>query len=199
MRATRARSPRCGCSRASRSPRPSSTARALPLATITGVDTNGNRENNDLTVKAYQFTKVGQAPKEIGDCKTYNCSRGAWRTQANIRVSYDIKIKGSARITAIGEVFNLFNAKNPGVPAGAEPDERGVHAAQRVRRRLPAERTARWPRSASASRSSSTSDHAGAATPRRRARGLYGRAAALRRARPPRRRGPARPGRADPR
>ena len=86
----------------------------LPLATITGVDTNGNRENNDLTVKAYQFTKVGQAPKEIGDCKTYNCSRGAWRSQANIRLSYDIKIKGSARVTAIGEAFNLFNAKNPG-------------------------------------------------------------------------------------
>ena len=86
----------------------------LPLATIAGVDTNLNRENNDLTVKAYQFTKVGQAPKEIGDCKTYNCSRGAWRTQANIRLSYDIKIKGSARVTAIGEAFNLFNAKNPG-------------------------------------------------------------------------------------
>lgn len=85
----------------------------LPLATITGVDTNGNRENNDITVKAYQFTKVGQAPKEIGDCETYNCSRGAWRTQANMRLSYDIRIKGSARVTLIGEAFNLFNAKNP--------------------------------------------------------------------------------------
>jgi len=85
----------------------------LPLATITGVDTNGNRENNDLTVRAYQYTKPGQAPKEIGDCKTYNCSRGAWRSQANLRVSYDIKIKGSARVTAIAEAFNLFNAKNP--------------------------------------------------------------------------------------
>jgi len=86
----------------------------LPLATITGVDTNGNRENNDLTVKAYQYTKPGQAPKEIGDCKTYNCSRGAWRSQANLRVSYDIKIKGTARVTAIAEGFNLFNAENPG-------------------------------------------------------------------------------------
>lgn len=85
----------------------------LPLATITGVDTNGNRENNDLTIRAYQYTKPGQAPKEIGDCKTYNCSRGAWRSQANLRVSYDIKIKGSARVTAIAEGFNLFNAKNP--------------------------------------------------------------------------------------
>lgn len=86
----------------------------LPLATITGVDTNLNRENNDITARAYQFTKVGQAPKDIGECKTYNCSRGAWRTQANLRLSYDIKLKGSARITVIGEGFNLFNAQNPG-------------------------------------------------------------------------------------
>lgn len=85
----------------------------LPLATITGVDTNLNRENNDLTARAYQYTDVGQAPKEIGECKTYNCSRGAWRTQANLRLSYEIRLKGAARITAIGEAFNLFNAKNP--------------------------------------------------------------------------------------
>lgn len=86
----------------------------LPLATITGVDTNLNRENNDITARAYQFTKVGQAPKDIGECKTWNCSRGAWRTQANLRLSYDIKLKGSARVTVIGEGFNLFNAQNPG-------------------------------------------------------------------------------------
>ena len=86
----------------------------LPLATITGVDTNLNRENNDITTRAFQYTGVGEAPKDIGECKTYNCSRGAWRTQANLRLSYDIKLKGSARVTVIGEGFNLFNAKNPG-------------------------------------------------------------------------------------
>ncbi len=86
----------------------------LPLATITGVDTNLNRENNDITARAFQYTGVGQAPKDIGECKTYNCSRGAWRTQANLRLSYDIKIKGTARVTAIAEAFNLFNAENPG-------------------------------------------------------------------------------------
>lgn len=85
----------------------------LPLATITGVDTNLNRENNDITVRAYQYTGVGQAPKDIGECKTWNCSRGAWRTQANLRVSYDIKLPGAARVSVIGEAFNLFNAKNP--------------------------------------------------------------------------------------
>jgi hypothetical protein len=85
----------------------------LPLATITGVDTNLNRENNDITTRAYQYTGVGQAPKDIGECKTWNCSRGAWRTQANLRVSYDIKLPGASRLSVIGEAFNLFNAKNP--------------------------------------------------------------------------------------
>lgn len=85
----------------------------LPLATITGVDTNLNRENNDITTRAYQYTSVGQAPKDIGECKTWNCSRGAWRTQANLRVSYDIKLPGASRLSLIGEAFNLFNAKNP--------------------------------------------------------------------------------------
>ncbi len=85
----------------------------LPVPTITGVDTNLNRENNDLPERAFQFDGIGKAPKDIGACETWNCSRGAWRTQANLRLSYGFKLKGSARIEAIGEVFNLFNAKNP--------------------------------------------------------------------------------------
>lgn len=85
----------------------------LPVSTITGVDTNLNRENNDLPLKAYKFVGIGKAPEETGNCETWNCSRGAWRTQANIRVSYGFQVKGSARIEAIGEVFNVFNAKNP--------------------------------------------------------------------------------------
>ena len=36
----------------------------------------------------------------------------------NIRVSKMFKIAGRARIEAIGEVFNLFNALNPSNPAG---------------------------------------------------------------------------------
>jgi Carboxypeptidase regulatory-like domain/TonB dependent receptor len=85
----------------------------LPVPTITGVDTNLNRENNDLPLKAYQFAGIGKPPEEIGNCETWNCSRGAWRTQANIRVSYGFRLRGSARLEAIGEAFNLFNAKNP--------------------------------------------------------------------------------------
>ena len=85
----------------------------LPVQTITGVDTNLNRENNDLPERAYKFTDVGQAPEDIGACETWNCSRGAWRTQMNLRVSRGFSLGGSARIEAIGEVFNLLNAKNP--------------------------------------------------------------------------------------
>ncbi len=85
----------------------------LPVPTIRGVDFNLNRENNDLPERAFQFTGVGEAAEDIGACETWNCSRGAWRTQANIRVSYGFKLMGSARIEAIGEMFNVFNAKNP--------------------------------------------------------------------------------------
>jgi hypothetical protein len=85
----------------------------LPVQTIQGVDANLNGENNDLPLKAYKFAGIGEAPEEIGDCKTWNCSRGAWRTQMNLRVSKSFLLFGSARIEAIGEVFNLLNAKNP--------------------------------------------------------------------------------------
>ena len=32
----------------------------------------------------------------------------------NLRASYNLHVYGSARVEIIGEVFNLFNAKNPG-------------------------------------------------------------------------------------
>ena len=83
------------------------------MQTIRGVDFNLNRENNDLPERAYQFTDVGEAAEDIGACETWNCSRGAWRTQMNLRVSRGFRLGGNARIEAIGEVFNLLNAKNP--------------------------------------------------------------------------------------
>jgi outer membrane receptor protein involved in Fe transport len=86
---------------------------ALPVSTIEGIDRNQNGENNDLPDKAYAFDGVGNAPKEIGNCETWNCSRGAKRTQLNLRVSKAFRLHGSARIEAIGEIFNMFNAKNP--------------------------------------------------------------------------------------
>jgi hypothetical protein len=86
----------------------------LPVQTITGRDVNLNGENNDLPERAYQFAGVGQAPEDIGPCETWNCSRGAWRTQMNLRVSRGFSLgMGNARVEAIAEVFNLLNAKNP--------------------------------------------------------------------------------------
>ena len=86
---------------------------ALPVAITEGLDTNQNGERNDLPVKAYAFDGVDKAPKEIGNCETFNCGRGAARTQMNLRVSKSFRLHGRTRIEAIGEVFNLFNAKNP--------------------------------------------------------------------------------------
>lgn len=86
---------------------------SLPVSTITGVDTNLNRENNDIPARAFKYTDVGEAPEDIGACETYNCGRGAPRTQLNLRVSRGFQLPGSMRIEAIGEIFNLFNAKNP--------------------------------------------------------------------------------------
>jgi len=85
----------------------------LPVQTIQGVDANLNGENNDLPALAYNFGGIGQAPEENGPCETWNCSRGAWRTQLNLRVSKGFGLFGTARVEAIGELFNVLNAKNP--------------------------------------------------------------------------------------
>jgi hypothetical protein len=90
---------------------------ALPVSTTEGLDLNANGENNDLPLKAYAFDGVNSdgtvKVKEIGNCETYNCGRGAKRTQMNLRVSRGFHLVGSARVEAIAEIFNLFNAKNP--------------------------------------------------------------------------------------
>ncbi len=51
------------------------------------------------------------APEDIGAGESWHCRRGAWRTQANIRVSYGFKLKGSARI----ELRRAFAVGRPGV------------------------------------------------------------------------------------
>ena len=85
----------------------------LPVSIYEGLDLNQNSENNDIPATAYQYNGIGQAPKEIGSCETWNCGRGAWRTQMNLRMSYAFKLYGTMRLEAIGEIFNVFNAKNP--------------------------------------------------------------------------------------
>jgi hypothetical protein len=90
---------------------------ALPVSITEGIDLNRNSENNDIPARAYAFDGLnsdGTAKfKDIGECKTYNCGRGAKRTQFNLRGSKRFRIHGSMAIEAIAEVFNLFNAKNP--------------------------------------------------------------------------------------
>ena len=90
---------------------------ALPVSIIEGRDLNGNSENNDLPALAYAFDGMNDdgtaRVKEIGDCETYNCGRGAARTQFNLRGSKTLHWCKDVRIEAIAEVFNLFNALNP--------------------------------------------------------------------------------------
>jgi hypothetical protein len=89
---------------------------ALPVSTIEGRDLNNNSDNNDLPALAYAFDGFNDdgtaRVKEIGPCETFNCSRGAARTQFNLRGSKTFTVK-NVRIEAIAEVFNLFNAINP--------------------------------------------------------------------------------------
>jgi hypothetical protein len=89
----------------------------LPVSTIDGRDLNLNSERNDLPARAFQYDGLNSDGtvnvKDIGECKTWNCGRGAWRTLMNLRVSKSFHLAGTSQIEAIGEVFNLFNGKNP--------------------------------------------------------------------------------------
>jgi hypothetical protein len=90
---------------------------ALPINLTQGQDLNANGVANDLTDTAFAFDKLnddGTATfKELGPCETINCGRGASQQQFNLRVSKGFPLMGNARVEAIAEVFNLFNAKNP--------------------------------------------------------------------------------------
>jgi outer membrane receptor protein involved in Fe transport len=93
---------------------------ALPLFTFEGVDTNGDGNTNDITPRAYRFTGLNDdgtaAFEDVGACETVNCSRRAPFSQLNLRLSKSFRVYGSARLEAIAEVFNVFNAKNPALP-----------------------------------------------------------------------------------
>jgi hypothetical protein len=86
---------------------------ALPVYITEGVDTNRDGQLNDIPARAYAFAGVGNAPKELGACATVNCGRGAKNTQLNLKVTKAFSLGSGMRLEAIGEVFNLFNAKNP--------------------------------------------------------------------------------------
>ena len=92
----------------------------LPTHTIEGVDLNGDGNLVDRTALAYRYTGLDDAGRatfeEDGPCETVNCSRRAPFSQLNLRVSRGFALPRNARVEAIVEVFNLFNAKNPFIP-----------------------------------------------------------------------------------
>ncbi|MEX2662219.1 MAG: TonB-dependent receptor [Vicinamibacterales bacterium] len=96
---------------------------ALPVNITQGRDLNGNGVNNDLSDTAYAFDGLNDDGtvniKELGPCETINCGRGASQSQMNLRISKGFRLFGTARVEAIGEIFNVFNARNPNVFSGA--------------------------------------------------------------------------------
>jgi hypothetical protein len=97
---------------------------ALPINTTRGIDTNNNLVANEITDRAWKFTGFddnGVATfEDIGPCETINCSRGAAQSQMNLRLSKSFSLGGQVRLEAIGEVFNLFNARNPATFTGRQ-------------------------------------------------------------------------------
>jgi hypothetical protein len=93
---------------------------ALPAHSFEGRDLNADGNVNDMTTAASRFTGLNENGaatfEEAGACKTVNCSRRASFSQLNIRVSRSFPLWRTARVEAIAEVFNLFNAKNPSLP-----------------------------------------------------------------------------------
>jgi hypothetical protein len=90
---------------------------ALPVYLGEGVDLNADGEINDLPERAVAFDGFDGSGvarfKDIGACTTINCGRGAAFSQLNLRASKSFPLMGRARVEAIAEIFNLFNAINP--------------------------------------------------------------------------------------
>jgi hypothetical protein len=91
---------------------------ALPVALVDGRDINLDGDATEIPARAYAVDTFNAATgvitfKDIGSCDTVNCGRGMSQQQMNIRLSKGFHLGGRARLDAIGEVFNLFNAVNP--------------------------------------------------------------------------------------
>ena len=103
----------------------------LPIHTIEGVDRNGDGVVNERTLVAYRYTGLDEATgvaqfEADGPCDTINCSRRAPFSQMNLRVSRAFPLTARVRLEAIGEVFNLFNAKNPALGLSSPRVQNGV-------------------------------------------------------------------------
>ena len=103
---------------------------ALPVFIIENIDLNQDGNNVDIPARAYAFDGLNDdgtaRVKETGACENINCGRGASFSQLNLRISKSFPIGGRARVEAIGEIFNVFNAKNP---AGFANPNRRVNSA----------------------------------------------------------------------
>jgi hypothetical protein len=90
---------------------------ALPIFSFEGLDLNADGNVVDITPRAYKYSGLnddGTATfEETGACETVNCSRRAPFSQLNVRFSKSFALAGRVRMEAIGELFNVFNAKNP--------------------------------------------------------------------------------------
>ena len=93
---------------------------ALPAHSFEGRDLNADGNVNDRTSTAFRFTGLsksgGATFEEAGACEAVNCSRRAPFSQVNLRVSRSFPLWRRARVEAIAEAFNLFNATNPSLP-----------------------------------------------------------------------------------
>ena len=85
---------------------------ALPVFIIENIDRNNDSFVGDIPDRAFAFDSIDGPPRDIGQCRTINCGRGASSTQFDLRMSRRFTLRAS-HLTVIGEVFNLFNASNP--------------------------------------------------------------------------------------
>jgi len=92
---------------------------ALPVALTDGRDINLDGDATDIPATAYAVDSFNAdtgvvTVKQIGNCETVNCGRGMAQQQMNLRFSKVFNLGGRFRAEAIGEMYNLFNAVNPG-------------------------------------------------------------------------------------
>ena len=96
---------------------------ALPVFLIDGRDLNRDGDTFDMPSRAFAAgdfdSRTGRGGvRETGPCLTVNCGRGWGQSQLNLRVARTFRLGGGSSLEAIVEVFNLFNALNPGAPSG---------------------------------------------------------------------------------
>ena len=101
---------------------------ALPIHIWYGYDANNDGTSNDMYTTAFKYTGINDdgtpSFEETGACETINCGRGAALSQMNLRVGKRVSLGGARNLELFGEVFNLFNAKNPAFNIGSASSTR---------------------------------------------------------------------------